>query len=220
MSFDILAPHYRWMEFVLAGGLLQRCRTTWLNEVKSARHVLLAGEGNGRFISVCARELPAAKFVCVDASAAMLRQAQRRWVAAGGTEERMKFCHAELPAWEPPHGEFDLIVTNYFLDCFPPALLRAVIETLAKGAAPQAQWLVADFAVPEKGIRRWRAKTVLRLAYTFFRIATRLPARKLCPPDPELERVGFCLRHRRTFNADLLHADLWERQTARSIPSF
>ena len=28
MSFDRLAPHYTWMEAVLAGPRLQRCRTT------------------------------------------------------------------------------------------------------------------------------------------------------------------------------------------------
>ena len=29
-SFDLLAPHYRWMEFVLAGRKLQECRTVFL----------------------------------------------------------------------------------------------------------------------------------------------------------------------------------------------
>src|SRR5439155_22241467 len=33
MSFDTLAPHYRWMEFILAGKKLQRCRTAFLDEI-------------------------------------------------------------------------------------------------------------------------------------------------------------------------------------------
>ena len=30
MNFDCLAPHYDWMEAVMAGGLLQRARMNWL----------------------------------------------------------------------------------------------------------------------------------------------------------------------------------------------
>ena len=50
MSFDHLAPHYRWMEWLLAGSKPQRCRTTFLDTLPTARHALLLGEGNGRFL--------------------------------------------------------------------------------------------------------------------------------------------------------------------------
>ena len=46
MSFDLLAPHYRWMEFILAGEKLQRCRTAFLDELPAARNILLVGEEN------------------------------------------------------------------------------------------------------------------------------------------------------------------------------
>ena len=63
MSFDRLAPHYRWMEAVLAGGKLQRCRTAFLNEVKDARHALIVGDGNGRFLSALLRANPSVRVV-------------------------------------------------------------------------------------------------------------------------------------------------------------
>jgi hypothetical protein len=50
MSFDRLAPHYRWLEWVLAGRKLQRCRTAFLDEIGRADATLLVGEGNGRFL--------------------------------------------------------------------------------------------------------------------------------------------------------------------------
>src|SRR5436189_4439542 len=79
MSFDRFAPHYRWMEAVLAGGLLQRCRTRWLTEVRGARRALLVGEGNGRMLEACAAALPDCQFTVLDQSEGMLAQAQRRW---------------------------------------------------------------------------------------------------------------------------------------------
>src|SRR5882762_1835947 len=50
-GFDRLAPHYYWMECVLAGRTLQRCRTAFLEQTRDATAALLIGEGNGRFLA-------------------------------------------------------------------------------------------------------------------------------------------------------------------------
>ena len=77
MSFDRLAPHYRWMECVLAGSKLQRCRTAFIDNVSVARRALLLGEGNGRFLVELFRARPDIHVTCVDASSAMLARALR-----------------------------------------------------------------------------------------------------------------------------------------------
>ena len=116
MSFDLLAPHYRWMEAVLAGDKLQKCRIHWLDSVRHCRRALLVGEGNGRFLEVCAERLPDAQFTVVDASPKMLREAEMRWRNAGG-DNRATFIHATLPGLKLSRS-FDLVVTNCFFDCF------------------------------------------------------------------------------------------------------
>jgi ubiquinone/menaquinone biosynthesis C-methylase UbiE len=210
MSFDLLAPHYDWMEAVLAGPRLQSCRTTWLDSLAGCREVLSAGEGHGRFATAFALRHPKARLHCVDASAPMLSRARCRAEAAG-VVERITWETAALPGWTPPPAAFDAIVTGFFLDCFPPVTLAAVVATLAAAARPRARWLVTDFAVPAGGPARWRARAVHALMYGFFRLATRLPARRLTPPDGLLAAHGFRLAGRRTFNWGLLHADLWQR---------
>ena len=209
MSFDWLAPYYRLMESVLAGGKLQRCRLAWLPEARSAKRALLAGEGHGRFLAECATQMPQTHFTCLDASRAMLAQAQRAWREAGGRPEKVSFVHATLPEWSPPEASFDLIVTHFFLDCFPPAELASVIATLTRAARPDAVWLVADFRVPHSGWVRLRAKLILASAYVFFKVATGLPASRLTPPDDLLLRHGFRLLGRRISEWGLLHADQW-----------
>ena len=49
MSFDALAPHYDWMEALLAGRRLERARAAQLDALAGRRRVLSAGEGHGRF---------------------------------------------------------------------------------------------------------------------------------------------------------------------------
>jgi ubiquinone/menaquinone biosynthesis C-methylase UbiE len=212
MSFDHLAPFYRGMEFVLAGGKLQRCRLAWLDEVKDCRRVLIVGEGPGRFLTECAKALSAARIHCVDASAAMLKRAKLALQQTGLDSDRVSFEQATLPAWQPPREQFDLLVTHFFLDCFPHDQLKQVVSRLASAAQPGAKWLLADFCEPPRGLAHWRARIILALAYAFFNVTTGLPARRLTAPDKFLEQFALKLKGRRIYDGGLLHSDLWVSQ--------
>lgn len=210
MSFELLAPHYGWMESVLAGPRLQRVRTTWIGELAGCRRLLVAGVGHGPDLAAVLQAHPQLHVTCLDASAGMLRHARRRAARAGADLSRLEFVHTTLPGWTPT-GPFDAVATHFFLDCFPPAQLREVVASLAAAATPEARWIVSDFAVPDHGLRRWRARAVHALMYLFFRYVTRLPARRLTPPDAFLGAAGFQLAGRRTSEWGLLQADLWRR---------
>ena len=58
---------------------------------------------------------------------------------------------ALLSSWSPPVERYDLIATQFFLDCFPREQLGAVIEALQTALRPGASWLVSDFQIP-KGV--------------------------------------------------------------------
>jgi ubiquinone/menaquinone biosynthesis C-methylase UbiE len=214
MSFDALAPHYRWMEWILAGEKLQRCRTRFVEAITEPKTILIAGEGNGRFLAVCRRRHPNAIVHCVDASSRMLELAKARLIREGLNVESVHFVHAELPNWSPPERSFDLIVTHFFLDCFPGTTLERVVAKLSRAARPVSQWLLADFQVPGEGVAKFRARLLLRLMYSFFCVVTRLPARSLHLPDPYLEAGGFERREKCVSEWGLLRSDLWERSIA------
>ena len=211
MSFDRLAPHYRWMEWLLAGGKLQRCRTAFIGDIPPPCRVLMLGEGNGRCLVELLRAFPEAHFTCLDASARMLECARARVRAHGLSDEAVEFICADALHWQPPEAEFDLLVTHFFLDCFTPEQLTALVPRLAALATPDARWLLADFCEPSSGFAKWRARWILRAMYFFFRRVTRLPARRLTPPDAFMERCGFTLSERRLADWGLLHGDLWQR---------
>ncbi len=211
MSFDLLAPHYRWMEAVLAGGKLQRCRAAFLESVKGAQSILIVGEGHGRFLTACRAALPTARITCVDASQGMLKRAKLELARGGLEPDGIEFIHADALTWKAPTQQFDLIVTHFFLDCFTPEQLEPLIAKLAASARPKAQWLLADFQEPSSGWEKWRARWILASMYGFFRIATRLPARRLTPPDKYLECNGFQLKERQVSELGLLRSDWWAK---------
>jgi SAM-dependent methyltransferase len=209
VSFDALAPHYRWMEFVLAGEKLQRCRTAFLDEIPAARNILLVGEGHGRCLVECCRRFQGAQVVCVDASEQMLAQARRQLTAQKAGATHVEFIHADVLNWSPPAKAFDLIATNFFLDCFRGDQLERIICRLAAAAAPGASWLLGDFQIPSAGLKRIRSGLILWAMYAFFRTTTRLPANRLTPPDSFLRREGFVLHRRVEAEWGLLHSDWW-----------
>jgi ubiquinone/menaquinone biosynthesis C-methylase UbiE len=209
MSFERLAPHYTWMETVLAGQRLQRSRIDWLDHLKGCQRILIAGVGHGRFLRAAVRHFPDLEIVSVDASASMLERAKSK---TSKSCSRLQFIHATLPVWQPPAQSFDAIVTHFFLDCFPPPELEAVVAALANGAKTRARWLVADFAVPARGWRRYRARAIQHAMYAFFRPIAGVRATCVTPPDDTLRDHGFELKGRVHREWGLLQSDLWARE--------
>lgn len=213
MSFDQLATAYRAMEWTLAGGKLQRCRTALLPHLASAREVLVVGEGPGRWIEAACAAMPSARFTVVDASAQMVSKAKSAWRTVGGSGERIRFFEARLPCALPrPAAGYDLVVTSFFLDCFAPEPLAEIVACLGAAASREARWLVCDFRLPKRGLARWRAQAVLALAHWFFRQVTDISARRLTDPSGVLSGQGFELEIEVLSDWGLLSASLWGRR--------
>jgi len=224
MSFDAIALHYRWLEFVTAGTLLQQCRTAFLRELAEAKSVLLLGEGRGRFLVELMKLNPLARITYLDASEAMLSSTRDSLQHRGLMTDRLSLVQANVldPAGLQRRvtGEpsFDAVASHFFLDCFRADQLEDVTAWVASRTTEDAHWLVSDFCVPNGGWQRARARMILTGLYLFFRLTTRLPANRLTSPDNSISQSGFVLQARKSFNHGLLHSDVWVKQ-ASSGPS-
>jgi len=211
VSFDTLAPHYRWMELLLAGGALQECRTRFLGELDRSREVLVLGPGRGGFTRALLTRWPDVRVTLLDSSRGMLGRVRRDLRSAGLSTDRVTLVHDDVQRWAPPTPCFDAVATHFFLDCFEPTELRALVARVARWTTPRACWLVSDFRVPDGGWRRRRAQAIHALMYAFFRATTHISANRLTPPDVLLGDAGFRLDRRVVSNFGLLHTDLWVR---------
>jgi ubiquinone/menaquinone biosynthesis C-methylase UbiE len=141
----------------------------------------------------------------------MLAQARRRLSGLTAEATRVEFIHADVLNWSPPPEAFDLIATNFFLDCFREDQMEVVVGRLTAAATPGANWLLADFQIPSRGLQQIRSRLILWAMYAFFRTTTRLPASQLTAPDSFLNRAGFILHRRIEAEWGLLHSDWWRR---------
>ena len=175
MSFDALAPWYRTLEWIAFGDDLQLCRIACLGEIAAPRRALMIGEGDGRFLCELLRLHPEVEVDCIDASARMLQLARERVARElPGRWEHVRFLHQDIMSWTAVEQRYDLLVTHFVLDCFPEAALTGIIKKLAGAATDDANWLLADFCLPAKGLARLRARAWLVAMYLFFRITARI----------------------------------------------
>lgn len=209
MSFDTLAPVYRPLEWVLAGRLLQQCRTAFLPQLQGCRRALLLGEGPGRFLGELISACPDLEVTVLERSPGMIREAER--VLAPGQRERVRFEAVEIRNWRPASAPYDLVASHFFLDCFQAQDVARIIERVARATSPHAHWLVSDFRMPRRGWRRIRARLIHGIMYAFFRSATDVSARQVTPPDSYLRAAGFRVQGRQHFNFGLLYAAWWRR---------
>ena len=212
-NFDPLARLYRWMEYFSFGPMLERCRFHFLPECFDARQALLLGDGDGRFTARLLGSNQKVQVDAIDSSGAMLHQLEHRAGAASTTgPARLRTLHSDIRDAILDRGEYDLVVSHFFLDCLTDDEIAALIEDILPYMTPDATWLVSEFAIPEQGWRRNAARVLVRLLYFAFGIMTRLQVRKIPDYSSILTRSGFRLQQQNRLLGGLLVTEVWMRK--------
>jgi ubiquinone/menaquinone biosynthesis C-methylase UbiE len=209
-SFDVLAKPYQWLERVCFGDTLHAARTAHLSKLGAPQRALLLGEGDGRFAQALRKSYPHCELTIVDGSAAMLALCARRL----GGQRGVTWFNGDVRHFEP-QGQYDVITTLFFLDCFVDHDQRALISRLARHLAPTGRWLHADFALNAEGpISTLRNRAWLWALYRGFRALTDIQATALNDPSPAFDACGLHVQHERRFRAGLVHSTLFVHATA------
>jgi SAM-dependent methyltransferase len=213
-DFDRLSGLYRWMEWLSFGPLLDRCRSVYLDDMKSARRALVLGDGDGRFTAKLLRVNPDVRVDAADASPAMLQALVRR---AGADRGRVRTIVADIREWKPESGsEYDLVVSHFFLDCLTTEEVEALAGSVKLSLTERARWVVSDFAVPEGFAGRLAGRVLVGFLYRAFGLLTGLRVRQLPDHAAALERAGFVLEKRKELLLGLLFSEVWRSRSGNA----
>jgi len=188
VDFDRVAGWYDGAARLVFGSAQREAQRAALGGLPAgAPQLLVLGGGSGWVLGEVWRRRPAATVLYLEASAAMLRQAealvQRRWPGRRAQVEFRLGTEAALEA----HEQFDAVLTFFVFDCMEPAVLELAVARLAASLRPGGAWLVAEFTQP----RHWWQRVLQRTMYAFFRVAARLAARRLPPYEAALAARGW-----------------------------
>lgn len=210
MNCDRIARAYRWMEYATFGVALERRRRHFLHDIRSARRVLVLGDGDGRFTAEFLRHNPEALVEYVEISKEMTAVARARFARQTGEPDRVRHLIADARC-VPLSGPYDLVVTHFFLDCFTSADLEALIPRIRAHLSPGGSWLVSEFQIPTGYLRHLLGLLLIRALYCSFRLLTGLETGQLPDYRSVLRTNHFRLRSRRDASGGLLTSELWDR---------
>jgi len=211
-NFNRLARSYAALEWLSFGGALARRRRCFLDDprVACAHRALVLGDGDGRFTAALIERYPTLEVTAVDASAEMLKELERR-VRAKTPGAALDLHCSDLRTWPVPGRGYDLIVSHFVFDCLTTADLASLVARIAPALAPNARWVVSDFAIPKHALWNPIAKLVVRFLYLAFGLLTGLEVRQLPDYPSALRSARFELINVETALGGTLRSELWQR---------
>ena len=206
-DFNHLAGVYRWLEAATFGNRLMRCRSAFLGQMRASRCALVIGDGDGRFTAQLLRENASVLIDAVDGSREMLRALVSH---AGSNRGRVRIHVADARQWETANAPLDLIVTHFFLDCLGTEEVSALARRLRLCVAPDARWVISEFAIPQNWFGRLVARPLIAILYLAFGWLTGLRVRRLPKYRKALADAGFVMAQERRSVWGLLVAEIWK----------
>jgi hypothetical protein len=214
-NFNLLARPYRWLEYLSFGPFLWRCRTHFLPQLKDCRRAIVLGDGDGRFTARLLRDNPQIHVTAIDGSPAMIQSLIR---AAEPHQSRLTTHIADLRRWQPdPSRNYDLIVSHFLLDCLATEEIHDLDLRLTPAAAPNALWLISEFAIPLSRFGRYIAAPLIWLLYRAFHLLTGLEAQSLPNHRAALTAAGWICESAHPQLQGLLLSELWQRQRISAV---
>ena len=206
--FDKLAPWYYFLETISFGNQLQQCRISQLAELKEIKNVLILGDGNGRFLESLLKSNCNAEIESLDISSNMIGLANAR-ITPLPNNSQVVFIHTDVFDWNFPKCKYDLVVTNFFLDCFTYSELTNLLEKISLSLKPQGKLIYGDFNVPNSLLIKTLTSLLLYGMYLFFRIFTQISANSLHNPTSLLVEKKFILKNEKYYLLSFLKSQLW-----------
>jgi ubiquinone/menaquinone biosynthesis C-methylase UbiE len=204
--FDLVAPLYPALEQCVFGSCLNRARRAFFDAVVQADRILLVGEGNGRFLTLLLAHKNKGCINVVEKSAVMIRLAKERTRKLGEVRCDLEFIETDVLEYSPA-DRFDCVVTHFLLDLFNPLAQRSLIRRIAEWTAPSGTWINVDF-LPAHTVR---GSILMWLQYAFFRMASRIQARRCFDESTAAAAAGWTVAETIPYIGGLVVAKRYQR---------
>jgi tRNA (cmo5U34)-methyltransferase len=205
-NFDSVAPFYDQLSKLIFGSAMKQSQTAYLPAIKQGANVLILGGGTGWILSSLFAVNPTCKVWYIDSSTRMINLSKR---AALDSNHKVIFIRGTEDAI-PRDILFDAVITNFYLDLFPPTACSTVIDKIRFSVHGKTLWLISDFV----NITWWHS-AMLRIMYQFFKITSGIQADSLCDWKKLLEQTGFAERQSTEFFGGFIKSGVFSRALSK-----
>lgn len=207
-GFDNAAHFYDALARLVYGDALQKAQLYLLTHIPDRSRVLVIGGGSGWILKQLILSDRQLSILYVEAAPKMLAKAKRQYAACTTSHQREVTFKLGTEAILQPHEQFDVVITPFLLDLFPPARLQQLMQKLAASLAPAGKWLFADFWPTQNPAPLWQ-KTLTWAMYTFFGALSGVEARQLPDYAAHFKSLGFTEKASESFYSGFVQAKVY-----------
>ncbi len=191
-NFNLIAPVYDALAKLVFGKKLRKVQTHFLPVIPENANVLIMGGGTGWIINELFNTGFKGRLTYVEASERMISLSKKNCEFS----ESVDFIHGEESAL-PADRQYDVIITNFFLDVFSEVRLDEVMVNLSEQLNNDGIWICSDF----QNTDRFGHQLLLWFMFKFFKITAKLESRSLMNFDHKFKKIG----HSRSENFTLMN---------------
>lgn len=206
-GFNLLAPVYDFIAAAASLNYIHRSQTALLPLPGQYSNALVFGGGTGKFLLELMKNNTAVHYCYADISDKMIEATRKRLLSEKMPEPVELICGSYS---DIPDGKFDLIITNYILDCFSENELPVVLDNLNEKLSPGGTWLFVDFNIPNSNGYRFFSRMATRLLYMAFNILCGLGVNRLPDFSAAFAQRGYKPVHEKYFLGGLLVARIYK----------
>ena len=111
----------------------------------------------------------------------------------------------------PATVQFDIVITNFYLDLFTLENLNVVVEKITIALRPGALWIVTDFINRKK----WWQIALLKSMYLFFNLVCNIEAATLPDWQFALQRNTLQIKEHKSFFHGFMISTLYQKRDER-----
>ncbi|HEY9117239.1 MAG TPA: class I SAM-dependent methyltransferase [Roseivirga sp.] len=168
-NFNRVAPIYDLLAKLIFGNSLLRAQSHFLKQLPENKRVLFVGGGTGQLLNH-SFFTKASHVEYLELSEQMIERAKLQAIH----HKNIDFIQGNFFDCQ---GKYDVIICNFFLDCFNETNLKLAVEHLYRLSSSQTTLVVTDFNRTDK----LRHKMLIKMMILFFSVFSGLEARKLLP---------------------------------------
>lgn len=189
-GFHHTASYYDWLAYLVFGSSLKRSQLSLLPFLPHSGKLLIIGGGSGWILEQVLITGKNLDILYLDAAPAMLAKAKHRFDRFGDSHNCRVIFKLGTEADLTQGDNFQVILTPFLLDLFPPPRLHKLMATLDAALVKGGHWLLADFWPVQARPPLWQ-RTLIRLMYFFFGKVADVQARQLPEYNKYFHNLGY-----------------------------
>ncbi|NQY10099.1 MAG: class I SAM-dependent methyltransferase [Flavobacteriales bacterium] len=199
-GFDLLSNIYDPLLNLFLGRAIHRAQTCFLDDIKSAKTILIVGGGTGKLLVEVLRMYPDAQISYVDLSQKMMdRSYELVSEKLRNDLIRTDFLNHSILDFKSD-VKHDVIITPFILDCFNNIDLDLNVKHLKSRLAPNGKWLHADFNISnQSALMKFSSITLTKSLYIFFNLICKLEVNQLPDFKNCFEKNGLSIKKEKEF---------------------